>query len=715
MHVDMHPTPTSPARVGFGRCGVARPSRARLHTPWLAVATAMTLLLAGCSGGGGGGDSPMPQRLEPLAGPPEAGGQGHRDGLQQSARLGLPSAVAAAPDGGLWLLDGNSTLLRRVDEQGQVRTIRSLQSLPGFTDGNGDRVVLASPQALAVAPDGTVYLAVQRQRLSRTGATPTSAPEVVVDNRWAVLRVPQAGDTTVVATDPQAGTGPQNSQVTAMAVDRNGRLHVADGWACTVWRVQADGTLAAAYEGPAAATPQRCNGIGARGQVVSRLAFDPDGQMVLGLANGEIWRHAPGAAPVRLAAGAGSGLACNGLAWLPGGQMVVAGVGGGTALHRVEPDGAPRRWVGDETDSRWVDGDAASARFGAACSLAVDRAGRLIVADTQSHALRRVDAQGQVGTWVGLPSQNGWQDGPGRVARFDAAFGLAAAADGGAELWVADGGNQALRRVSLSGVVRTVSGAPVRGTQPVAVDGGAQQLRWAGPYAVAPRADGSAWVADGARLRLFQADGSARSLPGDAIGMHPVLATMPDGAVVVLAADDPLGTWPASQPTPTRLQMELRGVDGSRRDLLAHRPSLVEEASRLGARPRGLCRAPDGTLYFTLGHAVLSLRSDGQVQRHAGELAERGAADGPSAQARFNHPWGLACDAQGQVYVADTGNLAVRRIGTQGTVDTVLGRLGVQGVVFGAAPGGLEGPRQVVLTADGLVVADALGLVRARW
>jgi sugar lactone lactonase YvrE len=48
--------------------------------------------------------------------------------------------------------------------------------------------------------------------------------------------------------------------------------------------------------------------------------------------------------------------------------------------------------------------------------------------------------------------------------------------------------------------------------------------------------------------------------------------------------------------------------------------------------------------------------------------------DGSGAAARFNNPEGIAVDARGNLYVADTGNRAVRKITPTGVVSTVVGR-----------------------------------------
>jgi DNA-binding beta-propeller fold protein YncE len=72
------------------------------------------------------------------------------------------------------------------------------------------------------------------------------------------------------------------------------------------------------------------------------------------------------------------------------------------------------------------------------------------------------------------------------------------------------------------------------------------------------------------------------------------------------------------------------------------------------------------------GHRVRRVTSGGEVTTVAG-TGERGYRDGPADQALFNIPQGVAVDAAGAIYVADSGNHVIRRIDPGGTVATLAG------------------------------------------
>jgi serine/threonine-protein kinase len=89
----------------------------------------------------------------------------------------------------------------------------------------------------------------------------------------------------------------------------------------------------------------------------------------------------------------------------------------------------------------------------------------------------------------------------------------------------------------------------------------------------------------------------------------------------------------------------------------------------------GMCADATGNIYVSVKGAIIKLTPQGVSSVLAGNEIDYpydtienygfGFADGPAAIALFNYPTGLACDAQGNVYVADTGNKRIRKISFQ--------------------------------------------------
>ena len=157
---------------------------------------------------------------------------------------------------------------------------------------------------------------------------------------------------------------------------------------------------------------------------------------------------------------------------------------------------------------------------------------------------------------------------------------------------------------------------------------------------------------------------------------------------------------PPSPGLPARL--ELLAGDGHRG---------VRDGAREVARfddPFGIAVAPDGRVFVAEGAAsnrIRRLHPDGRVDTFAGSL--EGFVDGRGGDARFHTPSGLAIDASGTMYVADTGNHAIRTIDADGVVATLAGT-GEAGFAEGPAlQARFHAPTGVAVDAAGRVyVAD---------
>ena len=81
---------------------------------------------------------------------------------------------------------------------------------------------------------------------------------------------------------------------------------------------------------------------------------------------------------------------------------------------------------------------------------------------------------------------------------------------------------------------------------------------------------------------------------------------------------------------------------------------------------------PMGNVYVadTLNHVIRKITSDGVATTLAGLAGSQGGADGTGSSARFSFPAGIAADAAGNLYVADTGNHTIRKITSAGLVST---------------------------------------------
>lgn len=297
------------------------------------------------------------------------------------------------------------------------------------------------------------------------------------------------------------------------------------------------------------------------------------------------------------------------------------------------------------------DGPAAQARFDGPAAVAVAADGTVFIADSRNHRICELTPQGQVRTLAGAPTGGavgGYADGTGPQARFAAPAGIAIAPDG--SLLVADTGNHRLRRVTRTGVVTTFAGddtpkddlgRPQGGHR----DGPPAQAQFRFPVGLAVDSSGVAYVADAG-------NGCVRRVP-------------PTGEVGTVAAEG------GEMAAPTQVAL---GPDGSLwvADTVGGRLWTGPRAGPL--RPwsggKGAPKGPaglaivGGALYVVDSKEHVLLRAEGErFQVVAGQQGKgAGYADGPGYLAGFASPAGLARSPGGELYVADFGNHAIRRV-----------------------------------------------------
>lgn len=125
--------------------------------------------------------------------------------------------------------------------------------------------------------------------------------------------------------------------------------------------------------------------------------------------------------------------------------------------------------------------------------------------------------------------------------------------------------------------------------------------------------------------------------------------------------------------------------------------------------PRGIAAAPDGSVYVadTGNHAIRRIHPDGRVETVAGMPGVAGANDGPALEAHFSYPTGIAVNELGEVFVADTFNSTIRKLTLEGQVVTIAGTAGINAHADGVgAAARFNGPVGLRIFNGSLYVAD---------
>ena len=195
--------------------------------------------------------------------------------------------------------------------------------------------------------------------------------------------------------------------------------------------------------------------------------------------------------------GSADGQGANARFWAPfgiavdaGGTVYVADTANNT-IRKITTDGVVSTLAGMAAHPGTNDGDGFEARFRNPWSVAVDNAdGNVFVADMSNNTIRRITPAGAVNTFAGEPGMAGSADGFGNDARFDNPF--AVAVDNAGDVYVSDSANNAIRKITHR-VVTTLAGSPGNAGN---ADGQGANARFWNPQGLAVDSAGNLYVAD---------------------------------------------------------------------------------------------------------------------------------------------------------------------------------------------------------------------------
>ena len=322
------------------------------------------------------------------------------------------------------------------------------------------------------------------------------------------------------------------------------------------------------------------------------------------------------------------------------------------------------------------DGEPAStARLNGPFDVAFDPQGNVVFSDTGNHRIRRFDVRtGRIATIAGNGRAGFTGDGgPATAAELNEPYGLAIDRDG--SVYFADRLNRRVRRVDgRTGVITTVAGD---GSRTASGDGGsAVKAGLVEPNGVALDGKGVLYIADVAahRIRALRLDDGTISTfagtgrpehsrdggPANAAGIHGARAVEvgPDGTVYILEREG--NTLRAVEPK-TGIVRTLAGTGKP-----GYSGDGGPSASATFHGPKELAVAPDGDIFIvdTENHAIRRIdAATGRIETVAGDGRPGGTGDGgPATVARLDRPHGVAVDAHGSIWIGDTGNHRIRRV-----------------------------------------------------
>ncbi len=298
----------------------------------------------------------------------------------------------------------------------------------------------------------------------------------------------------------------------------------------------------------------------------------------------------------------------------------------------------------------FADGIGSAAQFSSPFGISTDSQGNVYVSDRLNHRIRKITRVGEVTTLAGS-STAGFTDGVGTAARFFAPSGVTVDMQG--NVYVSDQFHR-IRKITPSGEVTTLAGS----TQGFA-DGIGSAAQLSEPYGVASDSQGNIYVADlgNQRIRKITPSGEVTTLAGSTRGFA-------DGIGSAAQFNLPFGTSTDSQGnvyvadsdnnrirkiTPTGVVTTIAGSTAGFADGTGNAAQF--------SFPFGISTDLQGNVYVADrdNHRIRKITPIGEVTTLAGST--QGFADGLGTTAQFNSPLGVATDIEGNVYVAELNRI----------------------------------------------------------
>jgi uncharacterized protein (TIGR03437 family) len=605
-----------------------------------------------------------------VAGNSRAGYSGD-GGPAPNAQLAGALAVAVDAAGNLFIADTNNHRIRRVSTSGVITTVAG-NGVNGYLGDGGPAVSawLANPTGVAVDGSGNIYFADTTYNL-----IPAMNNRVRMVSPNGIISTVAGNGTFGASGDGGPAIGAQLANPAGIAIDAAGNLYVADTQDNRVRKVSANGIISTvAGNGTIGFSGDNGPAVGAQLSYPNAVAVDGSGNLFIADAvNNRIRKVAPNgiittvAGSVRCCGSAGDGgpataaslVFPTGVAVDSSGSFFIADSQSGI-VRKVSADGIIATLAGSGTSApSGDDGPALNAQLSAPNAVAADGEGNVYVADYNNNRVRRISKAGVISTVAGNGTAGSFS-GDGGLATGAAIWGPdAVAVDGSGNLFIADNINRRIRKVSTSGIITTVAG---NGNLGFSGDGGpATKAAIWNPYGIAVDPSGNLFIADNAngRVRKVSTNGIITTVagggnstccdggPATSAGLGSPYAIAVDGSGNLFIAD-----W---------ISNSVRKVDAA---------GIITTVGGPISGPNALAADGSGNVFVadSFSDRVWKTSPDGSMIPVAGNGSGGYSGDGGFAtSAQLYLPivlglnkFGLAVDGAGQIFIADSGNNAVR-------------------------------------------------------
>ena len=355
------------------------------------------------------------------------------------------------------------------------------------------------------------------------------------------------------------------------------------------------------------------------------------------------------------------------------------GAGGANKLTSISNgpahlnSGLTSTYAGVTGNNNFSNGIISYSQFNSPRGITFDTYGNAYIADTGNHVIRKISVTGVVTTLAGSVDEfgnGGFVNAIGTAAKFNSPTDVAV--DRYLNVYVADSGNNAIRKISSSGQVSTFAGSSLD-LIPGFINGIKSSARFANPQGIEVDTNGNIYVAD--------TDNNAIRLIDSETALVSTLA----GAVGTGSTD---GTTSARFNGPSRIKSDTLGnlfVTDTQNSSIR---KIIKATGVVSTYKTGI-NLPVGIAIDANNNVFVSDPSSNLIRKIAIDLTDSviagntvGLNDGTGVAASFNAPNGIALDPSGNLFVADMYNHDIRKIIiSSGLVSTYSGSPNVPGLL----------------------------------
>jgi uncharacterized protein (TIGR03437 family) len=609
------------------------------------------------------------------------GGSNGDGGAAADAILNQPEGIAVDINGNIYVADADDHRVRRIAPDGTIHTFAGT-GVPGFSGDGGpaDAAQLNTPYGISLDAKGNLYIAdLSNARVRRV------SPDGKISTVAGGGANPAGGNS-----DGSRATHVKLNAPRNVSVDGNGTLYISDFSGQRIYRVTSDATITTlAGTGAVGLSGDGGSAMLAKLSYPAGIAVDSKGAVYFADSGNKRIRRV-----------------------YRDSITTVTGSGGVLPVFEV-----PTGIALDQAGNLYVqDGRATTTRISVSGQISfMDIGGRDISVDLWDRiyttagfsALRFMGGTNAVIAGAGTQSFAG-DGGPASGARFNAPLGLFR--DSSGNLFIADSGNNRIRRINPQAVVATIAGTSAKPSNSLAPTA----IELSRPASAVMNGRGELFIAEstGHRIRRIGLDGSMTTIAGGdeagykGDGWYGIYSALNRPTALAVDKDDNLYIADTGnnrirvvKPVGTIYTIAGGGPTDAPDGTMASESQLSE--------PGGVATDANGNVYVsdTNNDRIRVIDRDGRI---------RTIADAKSAG--LSRPARLRVAANGDLIVCDTGNNRIARVTSDGKAETIAGsgRWGFGGDNGPATGAALEGPGDVLLESDGSILFTDSGNGRIR-